>query len=56
MLLMLVQLTIFVHDKGFKNMVGNIHPKNILIGDDGKIKVITLNSFPNQKNHYEVFK
>ena len=43
---MLARLAADVHGHGANRIVGNIHPKNILINENGEVKVITINSLP----------
>ena len=42
-----------MHRQGGKWFVGNIHPKNILINNEGIIKIITKNSLPYERDHYQ---
>lgn len=56
MMLKLVKLTVNIHKNGKKWIIGNVHPKNIFINEDGKIKVISLNSLPYERDHYETYK
>ena len=56
MLFTLIKFAVSVHEAGWKSIIGNVHPKNIVINEEGKIKVINLNSFPFERDHYETYK
>ena len=36
-----------------KSKIGDVHPANILINDDGQVKMISTCSLPNEQNNFE---
>ena len=46
MLYVIFKVSVFVHRHGSKFFIGNVHPRNIVINDDGLIKIVTKNSLP----------
>ena len=52
MLNSIVKFAVSVHEKGWKWIIGNVHPKNIFINENGEVSIIALNSLPFEKDHY----
>lgn len=52
MLLVISRTAASIHKAGSKWIIGNIHTKNILLNEDGLIKIVTLNSLPYERDHF----
>ena len=55
MLLVISHTAASVHKAGNKWIIGNIHPKNILLNEDGLIKIICINSLPYEIDHFQAY-